>query len=387
MSKKQITGLFICSLTIWTLGNGLLPLLPVYAKQLGAKSAETGYYMSFIYFAIAASTVTAGWLSDKLQRRKMLLLLAGVLIIPSTLLLGQVPTFGYLILLTAVLWFLGGMGLTLVSILAGMFAEKSQRGKVFGTLALTGALGSLIGGLTTGPIADWYGYPTMFTVLAIGMVLLPLAALVLEDRPVTQAPPGQASVVRDQPELGNKFFLFVTASILIGIVTFSGILGISLTMIGQSFASTAIASTQVIGGAVALPIPPIVGWLSDRIGRKRLLALSYLMGTLMLLILAWSISIWHFWLVAVLRSALFYANNGLGQALVTDLVAKESLARGIALFNATAWIGGILGFGTAGYAIQNLGLVSTFVIGSFLPPIAIILLVPIRQAKPVETLG
>ena len=157
MGKKQLVALFICSLVIWILGNGLLPLLPVCAKQLGAKSAATGYYMSFTYFAIAASAVTAGWLSDKFQRRKILLILVGVLAIPSTLLLGQVPSFGHLIVLTAVLWFLGGMGLTLVSILAGMCAKKSERGKVFGTLALTGALGSVIGGLTTGPIADRYG--------------------------------------------------------------------------------------------------------------------------------------------------------------------------------------------------------------------------------------
>jgi len=387
MSKKQLTGLFICGLAIWTLGNGLLPLLPVYAKQLGAKSAATGYYMSFTYIAIAASTVAAGWLSDKLQRRKMLLMLVGVLIIPSTLLLGQVPSFGYLIVLTAVTWFLGGMGLTLVSILAGMFAQKTERGKVFGTLALTGALGSLIGGLTTGPLADRYGYPTMFTVMATGMVLVPLAALFLEDRPAIQTQAGQASVLQNRPELGNKFFLLIIASTLVGIVNFSGILGISLAMLGQSFGATAIASTMVVGGAIALPIPPIVGRLSDRIGRKRLLALSYLMGSLLLLILARSISIWHFWLVSALRSALFYANNGLGQAMVTDLVSKESLGRGIALFNATAWIGGILGFGTTGYAIQNLGLVSTFIMGSFLPLIAILLLIPVPKAKPAEALA
>lgn len=387
MGKRQLAGLFICSVAIWIYGNGLLPLLPVYAKQLGAESAAIGYYMSFIYIAIAVSTVTAGWLSDKLQRRKILLILAGVLLIPSSLLLGQVPSFSYLIVLTAVLWFLGGMGLTLVSILAGMFAKRSERGKVFGTLALTGALGSLIGGLTTGAIADRYGYPTMFTVLAIEMVLVPLAALLLEDRPVTQAQPSQASAVRDRPEMGNRYFLLIIASTLVGIVNFSGLLGISLTMIGQSFDSTAIASTMVVGGAVALPVPPVVGWLSDRIGRKQLLAFSYLIGTLVLLILAWSISIWHFWLVSALRSALFYANNGLGPALVADLVPKESLGRGIALFNATAWIGGILGYGTTGYAIQNLGLVSTFVIGSLLPLMAIILLIPIRQSKPVGALA
>ena len=39
MSKKQILALFVCSLVPWTVGNGLVPLLPVYATQLGADPA------------------------------------------------------------------------------------------------------------------------------------------------------------------------------------------------------------------------------------------------------------------------------------------------------------------------------------------------------------
>ncbi len=381
MSKRQLAGLFICNLAMWTLGNGVLPLLPVCAKQLGAQSAATGYYMAIVYVAIAASTFTAGWLSDKLQRRKMLLVLVGICSIPSTLLLGQVPNFALLIVLSAVTWFLGGMGLTLVGILAGIFAKQSERGKVFGTLALTGALGALIGGLTTGPIADRYGYPTMFTIMGIFMVVVVLGALLLEDRAVTKAQPRPEAIINHEPALKNRFFLLIIASTIIGIVSFMSVLGGSLTMIAQGFDSTAIASTMAAGGAIALPIPRILGGLSDRVGRKRLLILAYVMGTVGLLILAWSTSIWHFWLSAALRSATFYSNNGVGSALVTDLVPKESLGRGIALFNSTVWMGGILGFGIAGYAIQNIGMVPTLVIGSFLPLLAITLVMPIQRGK------
>ena len=381
MSKKQLAGLFICNLAIWTLGNGLLPLLPVCAKQLGAQSAATGYYMAIVYVAIAASTFTAGWLSDKLQRRKMLLLLVGICLIPSTAFLGLVQSFALLIVVSAVTWFLGGVGLTLVGILAGIFAKQSERGKVFGTLALTGALGALIGGLTTGPIADLYGYPTMFTIMGTFIAVVVLGALLLEDRAVTKAQPRPEAVIKHKPELGNRFFLLIIASTIIGIVSFTAVLGTSLTMIGQRFDSTAIASTMAAGGAIALPIPRILGGLSDRIGRKRLLVLTYVMGTLGLLILAWSTSIWHFWLASALRSAMFFSNNGIGSALVTDLVSKESLGKGIALFNSTAWLGGILGFGISGYAIQNIGIVPTLVIGSFLPLLAITLVMPIQRGK------
>ena len=42
MEKRQLFILFFCSLIIWIVGNGLLPLLPVYAVRLGASSTQAG---------------------------------------------------------------------------------------------------------------------------------------------------------------------------------------------------------------------------------------------------------------------------------------------------------------------------------------------------------
>jgi MFS family permease len=379
MERKQLVGLFICSLLIWTYGNGLLPLLPVYAKKLGAESDAIGYYLSFVYVSIALSMVTAGWLSDKMQNRKMLLFLVGVIIIPATFLLSRLESFSALVVLSAFIWFLGGMGLTLISILAGIFAKQAERGKVFGTLALTGPLGSLIGGLTTGPLADLYGYPMLFIALGIVMILLPLMALVLKDKPIAQL--SKVPVRDGRLILGAGFFLLLIASTFSGIVNFSARLGTSLVMIGHGFESTAIASTMAIGGAITIPLPLLMGWISDRLGRKWLLGVSYLMGTIGALVLTSSLSLWHFWLVSSLTQAMFYINSGLGSALVADLVPKESLGKGMSLFGGTAWAGGIIGFGCTGYCLQSLGTGLTFFAGSFLTVIAMTLLIPIRRPK------
>jgi MFS family permease len=84
MTRKQFFALFSCSLVVWTVGNGLLPLLPVFATQIGAEPAVVGYNLSFSYLALATGTVVAGWLSDKLQRRKTLLIVGGVVSLPAT---------------------------------------------------------------------------------------------------------------------------------------------------------------------------------------------------------------------------------------------------------------------------------------------------------------
>ena len=74
LSKRQLFALFVCSLILWTIGNGMAPLMPVHATALGATQAVTGYYLSFSYVALAAGTLVAGWLSDRFQRRKMLII-------------------------------------------------------------------------------------------------------------------------------------------------------------------------------------------------------------------------------------------------------------------------------------------------------------------------
>ena len=84
MSRKQLFALFLCSLVIWTTGSGLIPLLPVYATQIGAAPAVVGYYLSFTYLASAIGTVAAGWLSDRLQRRKTLTIMCGMVSVPAS---------------------------------------------------------------------------------------------------------------------------------------------------------------------------------------------------------------------------------------------------------------------------------------------------------------
>jgi MFS family permease len=380
MTRKQFFALFSCSLVVWTVGNGLLPLLPVFATQIGAEPAVVGYYLSFSYLALATGTVVAGWLSDKLQRRKTMIIVGGGVSIPAIWLMGRATNVWQLAALTATVWFLGGMVLTLVSILTGLFAEETERGKVFGILSLTSALGMLIGGVTMGPVADRWGYPTLFAALSLFWSLSPLTALLLEDKVVARVRDSDGSATREKPELGGSFFLLILASLAVGLAHFVAMLSRSLVMNDLGFGAAAISSTGAIGGAVTLPLPPVLGWLSDRVGRKRLLALCYLAGTVGLLALAVSVSLWHFWVAISLMNVVVSSVGSVGSALVTDLVPQGSLGRGMSLFTATTWVGGIIGFAGTGHAVQRLGMTSPVVMGAFLPLIAIVLLIPIRQS-------
>lgn len=378
MSRRQLASLFICNLAFWTVGNGLLPLLPVYAKRVGADAAATGYFLAFSYLALALGAILAGWLSDGLQRRKTPLIFSGLAMIPLTWLMGRAENIWGLALLTAVVWALGGLGIALLGILAGLSSGEAERGKIFGVISLTMGLGSLIGGLITGYVVDLWDFATLFGILAAILLLVPLAALFLTDKHVERDPRVNASSNR-KLGLGRSYHFLFLASLAGSVAGFVIRLGISLIMDDLGFNALAISSTSAIGGFISMPIPFLMGWLSDRTGRKIYLYLGYVAGMASLLILANSASLGSFYLVAILQALFLGVNGTIGNALVTDLVPKESLGRGLALFGATAWIGGILGFAGAGYALQSIGVVPTFAIAMSLPVIAILLLVPVRS--------
>ena len=380
MSRKQLLLLFVGSLVLWTVGNGTMPIVPVYALRLGASQAVAGYFIAFAFLALAAGTYFGGWLSDKLQRRKLVIIVSGTTLIPLTWLMGQAKNIWQFASAYSVLGLLFGIVLTQINVLTGLFAADNERGRVFGLLGLTMALGNIIGGLSIGPIVDRWGYPAMFSVLAFFTVILPTTAVFVEDKKVERVPNHTAPKHSEKPSFGKAFIILLLAHLLALIVNGAGNIGRSLAMDNLGFAATAITSTGVIAGLVMLPFPLILGWLSDRLGRKRIMILCYASYALCMVIYALSKSLWHFW-IATSLFGIGFISNSVGNAFVTDLVEPKALGRGVSLFQGMNWIGNVIGLAVAGFAFQNLGISTAMFIGAALPLIGIVLIISIRVAR------
>ncbi len=357
---------------------GLFPLLPLYAIRLGASPAVAGNYLSFSFLALVIGTLVAGWLADRLQRKKALLVATSVLVIPALLAMSRATSIWQLAVLTGIVWFLSGIGHTLISILTGLFAEQAERGKVFGMLELTTGLGSVLGGLTFGRIADTWGYPTLFIFAGLLWILFPLFGSRIKDRVVDRAAAEEAS---GPLRLRGGLLFLLVASVLAQVAGSVGSFGTSLAMDQLGHPATAISSTAVVGGAAILLFLPMIGRLSDHARRKNFLVLGYLVSAAGLVVLVASVRLWHFWIAAVLLFVSYSGSRVVGSAMVTDLVAKGSLGRGLSLFNMTYWVGAVVGLSGTGYAIQNLGMSSALMLGVLIPLAAIVLLIPVREAR------
>lgn len=155
----------------------------------------------------------------------------------------------------------------------------------------------------------------------------------------------------------------------------------SLSMHGLGFDALEISSTGVVGGLISFPAPFLMGWLSDRIDRKKVLVSGYLASIIGLILLAFSFQLWQFWLVSVFAGVAMSANGSVGNALVTDLVSGESIGKGLALFGATGWIGGIIGFALGGLMLQKMNLSICCYLGGIIVIAAVGLLIPLRPGR------
>ncbi|MHB8628821.1 MAG: MFS transporter [Aggregatilineales bacterium] len=381
MTKKQLTVLFVCSFVGWVIGSGLFALLPIYAARLGADSASIGNYLAAAFLASTVGTLSAGWLSDRFQRRKLFIIAGGLVCAPGTWLMSQVTQFWQLIPLTIIVWFFAGVGISMVTIVAGLFAGESERGKVFGILGLNGNLGALIGGALSGAIVQRWGFAALFVLSAPCWLIQPVAATFLRDSVQPRTPARTAAKpVSTKTSLGSTFYLLALAAIVSGIAGFIAGLGRPLLMDRSGFSPADISSVVAIGGAIALPFPFIIGWLSDRIGRYRLLIACYVLAVAGIATLAISTTLWQFWLSAVLL-AIGSVSGTVGIALVSELVPAESLSVGLAQYGSTAWIGAIIGLMGTGYALKIFGTTNTFLVGVFLALLAMGLVVVTQNMR------
>jgi len=304
MKNRQMLYLFFCNFAVFITGGALLPLLPLYATELGGTPTVVGFYLAAMYFAIAVGTMLPGWLVRRVSRKR-LFLTAGVTGVPVLVLHAQVSQLWQAIPLTMVVWFCGGIGTALVSVLIGLHADTHHRGRSFGLMFLARPLGGVMGSLLAGQLVEWWSYPLLFVTLSMIWAGWPvIGLLILKDEPGPSVPTRADRVVHKvSGQVDSAFYLLVLAAFLSTTVVYTGRLGVSLSMQMLSFSPRAVAATSAVGALITIPIVLVLGTLSDRLGRKGLLLLSYLLAAAGVVILSIATQFWQFGLTMVLLMA------------------------------------------------------------------------------------
>ncbi len=370
METRKFTALFLCNFAILFVGFGVFPLLPVYAAEFGATPSLIGVYLALTYLAITLGNLLTGWVSGRASR-KAVFVAAGMIGVPALFLLGQATALWQVVVLTSVVWFTGGVGLSLVSVFIGLHADEGHRGRWFSLIALTNPLAAIIGGSVVAWLVAWKGYATMFAASGLVYALWPLVGFwEVQDKPVTRT--ASPETIRSSNLSQGKGYHWLLFAVLLSGLTVSVVrMGLSLSMEAIHFSPAVIAGTNVAGGLVTIPVLLGFGVLSDRLGRRLFLVVGFLLAALSGVILATAGELWHFWVVA---SAVLVARSitgSLASALATDILPPHELGRKLPWLGTMTWVSGVLGFAGAGFMIDTFGANNLYRIAAFLSLVAV----------------
>lgn len=370
---KPLRTLFLINLILYFTGSSLYPLLPLLDADYGAQPALIGVHLALLAGSNAAGMTLAGRLVSRFAL-KALFIASALLGTAMLIWLAVASVLWALMAATTLLWFLAGAIYSQATLYAGLIAEEGSRGRSFSLLALASPLGAVLGGLAVGALIVYLGYSPAFLVLALLWLAIPaLVLLTLKERAPDTIQAEPISPGRKAP-LGRVFPLLLATAILAAAAAGVGQIGINLTMQALAFTPEAISSTTVVSGFAAIPVIFFAGALSDRVGRRRVLLLAFLLIAVVGAGLMRANLLWHFWLGAAPLLMASLISSSVLTALATDLLPRHTLERGLPLLMAAMTMTGIPSSLGAGYLIQSAGPLATFAVATGLALAALIAL-------------
>lgn len=336
----------------------LTPLVPGYREDLGLTEGATGLLVASYSIGGFLLAFPAGWFASRYNPRSAVVLgLAGVGVF--SLLFGFADRVE---VLDASRFFLGAFGALLWA--GGMSwiisaAPLDRRGEFMGILMAAAVVGELVGS-PIGALADDVGTEYVFGAMLLVAVVLVLLAQTVP--PVAEAS-GQTAREAIERLRGGGVRRFGVA--LITVAAPGTAVGLVMVLIPVRFEDLGISAWYLAAvflgmSVVEATVGPVIGRVSDRVGRKR----PFLVG--LSGIIAATALVGLFEPLAVLLPAMLLFAVGAGFAfttsfaVVTDLATRVGLNQGYsAALTNVGWAGSIIVGAMGGGALLGAGGFST----------------------------
>jgi MFS family permease len=354
------------------------PLTPFIRDEFSLDYEQVGWIISAYNISYGISHLPAGWLSDRLGPRIMILLgISGVALF--AIFAGMAPSYILMIVFMVLVGVMGGGYHPAASPLVSALVDKRDRGSALGLHQIGGTASFFLTPLIAAAllqILSWRGTIVSMAIPAfiIGIVLFvilsrrgyaPKAPLTTTSRQA-EAAEGTASMRRLIP--------FITLGVMLQMMLMGAISYIALFAVDNLHASEDMGALLFsLFHFAGLWAGPVGGYLSDRIGTVPvMLTVSLIAGPALYLLQFTSLG-WSIWLVLLLLGICMYIAMPITESHIITHVPqhRRSTVLGIYYFASRGGIG--LSLPVAGILADNYGFETTFsILAAVITGVAII---------------
>jgi len=330
--KKNIVLLGMVSLFTDLSTQMIYPLIPEFLVSLGARKALIG-----IIEGIAESTASLfrpvfGRLSDKLRKRKLFIYLGYCLSTVSKPFLFFANTWPAVL----VIKFFERMGKASRTpardALISTSVSALKKGKAFGFHRAMDRIGA-IGGPLIAMLILFFSNNNVRLVFLLSVVPAAIAIFFIKFVRETSSGKNVSTDTAKKSHLRSApFILFLTSIIIFNLGNSSNAFLI-LKAREEGLAIFLIPVIWIVYNIFCSLSSPLFGTLSDRIGRKPIITVSFIYYSIIYFLFAISDSLWSVWILFAAYGIYYGLSDGIFRAYIADLVSCDQRATAYGLFN------------------------------------------------------
>ena len=348
----------------------IYPLLPLFlVGTLGASATALGAIEGAAESTAALLKLASGWWSDRVRRRKPLVVAGYLLAAAARPLVGLASSAAQVLAIRLTDRVGKGIRTSPRDALIADSVDAGARGRAFGFHRAGDHAGAVVGPLVAFALLEWGGLSlrTLFLLAAIPGALAVLV-LVLGVREVPRAARASATPDLGQP-MGRRFWLYLGVLLLFTLGNATDaflLLRASQLGVAASLVPILWAMLHVVKAASSTP----AGALSDRLGRRPLIVAGWTLFALVYLALALATREWQAWALFAVYGLFFGLTEGVEKALVADLVPAGRRGAAFGWYNLAIGLGALPASLLFGIVWDRFGSTAAFLYGATLALVA-----------------
>jgi len=356
----------------------IMPILPMFIKSLGGAGLAVGLAGGFRDSVPSILNVLGGYWSDKIGKRKVFISAGYLISSVFRLFLSFSKTYKQAVILSGLERI--GKGLRTAARDA-IIAESAgtQRGKGFGIHRAFDTSGAILGSIVAFLLSGVFGFGFNLVILIAGIIAF-----------VSMVPLRFVKESKGQPLVWQKISLRGLPKSLKLFIVVAGVFALG----NFSYMFFIIRAQHAFTGRLSVGMPILLyvlfnifyavfaipfGSLSDRIGRRKVIVLGYLLFSLTSFGFACFHSLPELVILFALYGIAYAAIEGNQRAYASDLAPEQLKATALGAFHTTMGLMALPASLVAGFLWQSVALSATFIYGGVLGFISVLLLVIFRS--------